>query len=245
MLGVLKQTLCAPGPRDSTETEPELCLSVSCGGTGQQWPVAGAGLWVEQTWVWHKPSWRRLPLTPPENHQNLQGLGKQTFTGHKQKLVCTRTQDKGAMTPQETDPTCLWVSRSPWWRCGLVVACCRVGGTEYSSVCMGSFEGGHYYLHYLHHSLASRSNHREGTQHCPSTENWIKDLLSIASPSKQDPISPSVSLFHQEAYISLLSLSITGKTEWKPQLQKTNQTDYMDHSLVYLNETMSCAMWAT
>ena len=25
-----------------TETEPELCLSVSCGGTGQQWPAAGA-----------------------------------------------------------------------------------------------------------------------------------------------------------------------------------------------------------
>ena len=35
--------LCAPGPRDPTETEPELCLSVSCKGMGQQWPVAGAG----------------------------------------------------------------------------------------------------------------------------------------------------------------------------------------------------------
>ena len=43
MLRGLKQTLYAPGPRDSTETEPELCLSVSCGGTGQQWTVAGAG----------------------------------------------------------------------------------------------------------------------------------------------------------------------------------------------------------
>ena len=39
-------------------------------------------------------------------------------------------------------------------RHGLVVACCRVGGTEYSSKCMGSFEGGHHYLHYLHNSLA-------------------------------------------------------------------------------------------
>ena len=27
----------------STETETELCLSVSCGGTGQQWPAAGVG----------------------------------------------------------------------------------------------------------------------------------------------------------------------------------------------------------
>ena len=25
-----------------TKTEPELCLSVSCGGTGQQWPATGA-----------------------------------------------------------------------------------------------------------------------------------------------------------------------------------------------------------
>ena len=37
------QTLCAPGPRDSTETETELCLSVSCRGSGQQWTAAGTG----------------------------------------------------------------------------------------------------------------------------------------------------------------------------------------------------------
>ena len=39
----LKQTLCAPGPKDPTETGTELCLSVSCGGMGQQWSAAGAG----------------------------------------------------------------------------------------------------------------------------------------------------------------------------------------------------------
>ena len=43
MLRGLKQTLCAPGPRDPTETKPELCLSVSCKGAGQQWTAAGAG----------------------------------------------------------------------------------------------------------------------------------------------------------------------------------------------------------
>ena len=32
------------------------------------------------------------------------GLGKQTLGGHKQNLVCTRTQEKGVVTPQETDP---------------------------------------------------------------------------------------------------------------------------------------------
>ena len=35
------KTLCTPG--DSPETEPDLPLSVSCGGMGQQWPAAGAG----------------------------------------------------------------------------------------------------------------------------------------------------------------------------------------------------------
>ena len=42
-----------------------------------------------------------------------------------------------------------------WWRCEWMVACCRIWGTECSSACMGPFEGGHHYLHYLHHSFSS------------------------------------------------------------------------------------------
>ena len=36
--------------------------------------------------------------------QNLHRTGKQTLGGHKHSLVCTRTQEKGAVTAQETDP---------------------------------------------------------------------------------------------------------------------------------------------
>ena len=36
-----KNTLCAPGPTDPTETETELCLSVSCGGAAWRWSDAG------------------------------------------------------------------------------------------------------------------------------------------------------------------------------------------------------------
>ena len=43
MLRGLKQTLCTPGPRDPTDTETELCLSVFCGDMGQQWIAAGPG----------------------------------------------------------------------------------------------------------------------------------------------------------------------------------------------------------
>ena len=59
-----------------TETEPELCLSVSCEGAGQQWAATGQGLWVQQPWTWHRPSWRRSPLSPPQSCQNLHRTGK-------------------------------------------------------------------------------------------------------------------------------------------------------------------------
>ena len=39
----LKHTLCTSGPRGPAETERDMCVSVSCGGVGQQWPAAGAG----------------------------------------------------------------------------------------------------------------------------------------------------------------------------------------------------------
>ena len=32
------------------------------------------------------------------------GLEKQTLGGHKQNLMCTRIQEKGAVTPQQTEP---------------------------------------------------------------------------------------------------------------------------------------------
>ena len=36
-------TLCSLGARDATETETELCVSVSCGDTGRQWTALGEG----------------------------------------------------------------------------------------------------------------------------------------------------------------------------------------------------------
>ena len=32
------------------------------------------------------------------------GMEKQTLGGHKKNLVCTRTQEKGAVTPEENNP---------------------------------------------------------------------------------------------------------------------------------------------
>ena len=44
----------------------------------------GQGLWVQQTWVWYKPSLRRSSLTPPQSHQNLHR--KQTLGGKNRTL---------------------------------------------------------------------------------------------------------------------------------------------------------------
>ena len=76
-----------------------------------------------------------------------------------------------------------------------------------------------------------RSNNREGTQLHPSTENWIKDLLSMAPPIRTRPSflhsqSLPTGSFHKPLIL------IHQRADRKPQSQKTNQTGHMDHSLV-------------
>ena len=91
------------------------------------------------------------------------------------------------------------------------VAYCRVQSTEGSSACMGPFEGGHHYLHYLHHSMTS--GQATGREHSPTHQQkmGLKIYWTWPCPSEQDSGSPSVSLSHQEPSISLLSLSKRGQ----------------------------------
>ena len=82
-------TLCAPGPRDPTEPETELCLSTSFGGTGQLWTATETGSGFSRHGYGISPlGGASRPYT---------GLGNRLFEG-------TRTQEKGAATTQETDP---------------------------------------------------------------------------------------------------------------------------------------------
>ena len=76
MLRGLKQTLCAPGHRDPTESETELSFGVSCGGRGHQWTATGTGTLGAADVGMAQPSWRRLPLTTPYSCQNLRRTGK-------------------------------------------------------------------------------------------------------------------------------------------------------------------------
>ena len=125
--------------------------SISCGGMGQQWTAPGARLSVQQTWVWHEPSWRRLPLTPPYSYQNLHRPGKYSLRAQTEPCL---HQDPGERSSDTTRDwprlahECPGVSSrgvGRWWPAAELGAL---------SACIGPFEEGHHYLHYLHHSLA-------------------------------------------------------------------------------------------
>ena len=116
------------------------------------------------------------------------------------------------MTPQETDSVLpVNVQESlveAWVGSGLL----QGRGSKGGSACMGLLK--EVTIIFITSTIIwLQVNNREGTQPHPSIENWIKDLLRMAQPSEQDPASPTVSHSHQEASISLLSLSLRRQTD--------------------------------
>ena len=143
---------------------------------------------MPQTWVWHKPCWGRSPIAHHRATRTYTGLGKQTLGGHKQNLVHTRTQEKRAMTPQETDPDlpvkCPGVSGGglgQWWpAAGL--------GALSAAVCAGDILKA---VPFITSTIVwPQVNSMGGIQLLPSTGNWIKNLLSMAPPIRTRPNFP-------------------------------------------------------
>ena len=96
------------------------------------------------------------------------------------------------MTPKETVldlPVGVWESPVKMWVGGGLL---QGWGQDCSNTCMGSFEGSHHYLNYLHHSLAPGKGRRDqgGNTAPPINKNWIKDLLSTAPPIRTRPSVP-------------------------------------------------------
>ena len=125
--------------------------------------------------------------------QSFLRTGKTDSCRAQPNLVHTRTQEKGAVTPQETKPDLpVSVMESPmevWVDTGLLPG---QGNWQQSwePQChdVNLFQG-HHYHHYPCHSLASgQTTGREQSQ--PTVENWIKDLLSMASPTREMQFSP-------------------------------------------------------
>ena len=166
----LKHILCAPGPRDPTETETELCLGVSWGGTGQQWPATGAGALGAAGLGMAQALLEEVTINPTiELLELTQDWGNRLLEGTNRTLCAPELRRKEQWPHKRLTQTCPWGSRSLRPRRGLVVACCRAGGTEGKSVCLEPFEGG--YLHYLHYSLAS--GQIAGKEHSPSLQQKI------------------------------------------------------------------------
>ena len=69
----------------------------------------------------------------------------------------------------------------------------------------------------------------ESTLHITYPEQTIRLKIYWAwlCPAEQDPVLPTAIPSHQEA-----RTTIPQPPEWKPQSQKTNQNDHMNHSLV-------------
>ena len=85
-----------------------------------------------------------------------------------------------------------------------------------------------------------------GAQHHPSGENWIKDLLSVALPTRARPSFPHSQSLHQEACTSLLSSFIR---------MQTKETGVLDINILkYLIQNIQlkkkqhtvplCSMWS-
>ena len=146
--------------------------------------------------------------------------------------MCTRTRRKEQWPHKWLTQTCQLEFRSFREVMGRQWPAASWGHCSAQQCLHGTFWGGHHYLYYLHNNLDS--DQTTGREHSPAHQQKIglNIYWAWSCPSEQDPIFPSVSLSHQEASISLLSFSIRGQTEWKPQSQKINQTDHMDHSLI-------------
>jgi len=126
----------------------------------------------------------RSPLTPPQSHQNLY-RSWETDSGRAQTEPCVH-HDAGE---KSSDPTRDWPRHAHecpgvsgggigwWWPAA------GLGTLSVAVHACRPFEG----LHYLHHSLISYQITRRDTQPHPSTENWLKDLLSMALPTRTRP----------------------------------------------------------
>ena len=93
------------------------------------------------------------------------------------------------MTPQETDPDLpgsVWDSPAEVW---VAVVCCRVRGPELGSGAWDLLR--EVTIIFITSTIVwPQVNSREGTQPHPSTENWIKVLLSMAPPIRTRPSFP-------------------------------------------------------
>ena len=114
------------------------------------------------------------------------------------KTLCASGPRKKEQRPHKRlSRTCLWVSRSLQWRHGSSVACWGVRGTEYNSLGISPFEGGHHYCHYFYHSLVSGQT--TGREHSPTHQQKIGLKIYWAWPCPE--LVPPIRELSQASYL--------------------------------------------
>ena len=115
------------------------------------------------------------------------------------------------MTPQEP---CLWGSGSLWRRCG------SSAGTKWPAAGLGARTAAVHAWDLLREvtiifitstRVCCQVKSREGTQAHPSTENWTKDLLSMALPMRTRHSLPHNQSLPSGNFLKLLTLSFRGR----------------------------------
>ena len=91
--------------------------------------------------------------------------------GHTQNLVYARTQEKGAVTPEEADPGLPVSVQESLGRRGSAGACCRVGALSAAVCAWHLLKEVAVGLHYLHHSLVPGQT--SGREHSPAHQQKI------------------------------------------------------------------------
>ena len=131
------------------------------------------------------------------------------------------------------------ISRSLWQRRGLMVACIRLYQATSGALSVAVRVWDllkEVTIIFITSTIVWLQVKQQGGNTAPHQQKiGLKIYWAWPRSLEQDPVSPSVSFSHQEASISLLSFSIRGQTDWKPQSQKTNRSDHMDHSLTQWN----------
>ena len=171
-------------------------------------PRSGFPAWGSRKWtrrsqgIWH---WR------PEGSdcRTSTGLGKQRLGSWRAqtKPVFTRTEDKGAVTPQDIEPHLpgsIWGSPEVWVGRGSL----RGRGHwrwQTSEVLLGSLSplGSHHQPYHRPCRLQGwvtlgQTTNREGVQPHPRADNCIKGLLSRLCPPEQVPDISTASPSHQK-----------------------------------------------
>ena len=165
--------------------------------------------------------------------QNFHRTGKtETLEGKNKALCAPGPRRKKQWSLKRLSKTYLWVSRSLHQRHGLTVAYHRVRAL--TTTVLGAEA-------YWHKSFWRRlplpplclylaSGQTTGREHNPPiNKNCIKVLLSMAQSIRTRSSFPLSQSLPTESFHKPFTLH---QMLWKPQSQKTNQSDHMDHSLV-------------